>query len=208
MSTESKGSAFGSGRFGNDLDPIIWDDHEDLIASVEEFLRQQAAEEPAFRVVDPLRYRLAEAPPALIRRFLLRPPSRPEDGASWIAWRELGDHYARVSAADECRRLLSQEHQFNHDLAQGTLTADVVWEVYEDCRPILCNSRGRAVDFDLHDVFVCTEAELLELQAQYGSAASGELMPDVWVAPQRAEAFRRSAMEAADLLGVVGQAIG
>ena len=190
------------------LGPIRPGEEHEIVAGVEQYLRKLSERGEGFRVTDPLTYHLQDAPPALLRRIVLQPPQPGNDRSSWIPWHELGDHFPRVSAAAACRRRLMQENRIDPATGIGTLTAAAVRQLVEEHRLALRALRGSSVDFDLHDVFVCTEAELLELQQECSQPEQEELSADGGgPLAARQAALRQVATEVGGLLEVIGQAV-
>ena len=138
-----------------------------IVASAEQFLSQKPAQrlsypEPGFQT-------FPEAPLQLIRRFYHQQPG-PQDGESWIPWGDLpSDLFWRASVADECKRRIYQAHQYNEKTGESNLTPEMVQGIFERERPRLLRSNGSFAvgsDFDLHDVYVCAEATLMEFYAK------------------------------------------
>lgn len=124
-----------------------------IAEAVEQFLQQRA--EPSHDDPSATRdYRPSDAPLGLVRRFLLQEPSE-GDGESWIPWRELPDEiFPRASAAAECKRQLYQAH-VQRQGRKTNLTVAEVHAIYAHEREI------KPVFFDLSDVYLCLEADVL-----------------------------------------------
>jgi hypothetical protein len=100
-------------------------------------------------------YGLPEAPPTLQRRFWL---ARDDTGVITPAWRDLPDDLCgRAHYGDLCARqtVASTAAAFDDETFVTTRTPADVWEIY--CRT-LWELAPANPEFDLHDVYVCTEA--------------------------------------------------
>ena len=136
-----------------------------IVASMERFLAQEPSQltgqrEQGFQT-------FPEVPPHLIRRFHLRQPG-PQDGESWIPWEAFPDGlFQRVEMADECKRKIYQAHRYDEKTGESNLTPKIVRRIFARERPHLLRAYGPfAGDFDLHDVYVCAEATLLQFYAR------------------------------------------
>ena len=158
------------------LGPIKRGEEKAIAASVEQFVATQAAE----RVSEPQQVfpSFPEAPPHLKRRFWLRKPG-PEDGPSWIPWQDLpSDLFWRANLADECKRKIYQAQRIDRKTAESSLTPEGILTIFERERPKIIRAHGvfaSGMEFDLHDVYTCAEADILEYytrRERYGDMSS------------------------------------
>lgn len=124
-------------------------------------------------------YPLPEAPPDLERRFWFE---KPAEGESWLPWRVLPDDiFSRVASAAECARKIYQFNLKKKDTYTGatTLTPDAIRDVYRQEYAHCVFPRNRwaehTVQFDLHDVYLCIEAKLVERYDNRRCYGSGEM---------------------------------
>ena len=123
--------------------------------------------------LETLTQQLPTAPEALVRRFSFRLPpvaadGRPQAGISWLAVEDMPDglfsRYMRANKMVSGLILLTINPE-----AKSTLAKDDVLKRFSrehQGLPLADYAKGILLDFDLHDVYVCLEARLLENYAQ------------------------------------------
>lgn len=135
---------------------LTGEDRSKAVEWVESFLQGDRHE--SFENLD---LELPEAPNGLIRRVqFIEPDNFNED---WIPWGSLSDElYTRLARAFNCRKRIAElAIANNRNLYKEELTSEAILAIYQEEKNRKDYRYPAIADFDLHDVYMVGEAELL-----------------------------------------------
>lgn len=134
------------------------EDRSKAVGWVESFLQEDRHE--SFENLD---LELPEAPNNLIRRVQFIKPN--DFYGDWIPWNSLSEElYTRLSRANDCRKRIAELVTFSRQKVD--LTPEAVLEIYLQDKKYRDYRYPAREDFDLHDVYVVGEAELLRFMTR------------------------------------------